>query len=162
LISKGADIDRRDSGKYYFPAISHSVQNGDFEMFKFLLHECKANPNIGSRNPHDAGKIRQKNDGNMPLMIAAWDGRLDYVKELCADPRTSINQQDGNGFTALIKACYWGWLECRDALLEAGADTKIVDRYGYTAQDRYHECLETGRRKNSAYKKKTNGGHYRR
>ena len=161
LISKGADIDRRDCGKYYFPAISHSVQNGDFEMFKFLLHECKANPNVGSRNPHDAGKIRQKNDGNMPLMIAAWDNKLEYVKELCADSRTSLNQQDGNGFTALIKACYWGWLECRDILIDAGADTKIVDRDGYTAEGRYHEYLETGRRKNSNFKKKPNGGHFR-
>ena len=162
LISIGADIDRRDSGKYYFPPLSHSVQNGDFEMFKFLLHECKANPNIGSRNPHDAGKIRQKNDGNMPLMIAAWDNKLEYVKELCNDPRISINQQDGNGFTALIKACYWGWLDCRDILIAHGADTKIVDRDGYTAEDRYNEYLETGRRKNTGYNKKTNGGNYRR
>lgn len=162
LISIGADINRRDSGKYYFPPLSHSVQNGDFEMFKFLLHECKANPNIGSRNPHDAGKIRQKNDGNMPLMIAAWDNKLEYVKELCNDPRISINQQDGNGFTALIKACYWGWLDCRDILVAHGADTKIVDRDGYTAEDRYNEYLETGRRKNTGYNKKTNGGNHRR
>lgn len=162
LISIGADINRRDSGKYYFPPLSHSVQNGDFEMFKFLLHECKANPNIGSRNPHDAGKIRQKNDGNMPLMIAAWDNKLEYVKELCNDPRISINQQDGNGFTALIKACYWGWLDCRDILIAHGADTKIVDRDGYTAEDRYNEYLETGRRKNTGYNKKHNGGNHRR
>lgn len=161
LISKGSDVNRRDTGKYYFPALSHAVQNGDFEIFKFLLHECKANPNVGSRNPHDAGKIRQKNDANMPLMIAAWDNKLEFVRELCADPRTSINQQDGNGFTALIKACYWGWLECRDILIEAGADTKIVDRDGYTAEDRYHEYLETGRRKNNNFKKKPTGGHYR-
>ena len=162
LMSIGADINRRDSGKYYFPPLSHSVQNGDFEMFKFLLHECKANPNIGSRNPHDAGKIRQKNDGNMPLMIAAWDNKLEYVKELCNDPRISINQQDGNGFTALIKACYWGWLDCRDILIAHGADTKIVDRDGYTAEDRYNEYLETGRRKNMGYNKKPNGGNHRR
>lgn len=158
LIRYGADVDKRDCAKYYFPAISHSIQNGDFEMFQFLLHECKANPNIGSRNPQDAGKIRQKNDGNMPLMIAAWDNKINYVKELCADERTSLNQQDGNGFTALIKACYWGWLECRDILIEAGADQKIVDRDGYTAEDRYNEYLETGRRKNANFKKKPNGG----
>ncbi len=163
LISHGADVNKRDNGKYYFPPLSHSVQNGDFEMFKFLLHECGANPNIGSRNPSDAGKIRQKNDGNMPLMIAAWDNKKDYVRELCNDPRTSLNQQDGNGFTALIKACYWGWLDCRDILLEAGADPKIVDRDGYTAEDRYHEFLETGRRKGDNFRKKTNwGGHQKR
>lgn len=158
LMAHEADVNRRDCGKYYFPPLSHSIQNGDFEMFRFLLHECKANPNVGSRNPHDAGKIRQKNDGNMPLMIAAWDNKKEFVKELCADERTSLNQQDGNGFTALIKACYWGWLDCRDIIIQAGADEKIVDRDGYTAEDRYHDYLETGRRKNSNYKKKYNGG----
>lgn len=162
LISHGADVDKRDCGKYYFPPLSHAVQNGDFEIFKFLLHDCNADPNIGSRNPHDAGKIRQKNDGNMPLMIAAWDNKISFVKELLADSRTSINQQDGNGFTALIKACYWGWLECRDLLINAGADTKIVDRDGYTAEGRYNEYLETGRRKNNNFRKKPyNNGGYR-
>ena len=145
-----------DNAKYYFPPLSHSIQNNDFEMFKFLLHECEANPNVGSRNPHDAGKIRQKNDGNMPLMIAAWDNKVEYVRELCADDRTSLNQQDGNGFTALIKACYWGWKESRDIILAAGADPKIVDRDGYTYLDRYNEFLETGRKKNQMYKKNQN------
>lgn len=158
LIRHGADVNKRDNGKYYFPPLSHAIQMDDFEMFKFLLHECNANPNVGSRNPMDAGKIRQKNDGNMPLMIAAWDNKVEFVKELCKDERTSLNQQDGNGFTALIKACYWGWIESRDVLLEAGADPKIVDRDGYTAEGRYNEYLETGRRKYSNYKKKPNWG----
>lgn len=162
LINHGADINQRDCGKYYFPPLSHSIQNNDFEMFQFLLHDCKANPNIGSRNPYDAGRIRQKNDGNMPLMIAAWDNKISYVMELCADERTSLNQQDGNGFTALIKACYWGWIECRDIIINAGADQKIVDRDGYTAEDRYHEYLETGRKKNANYKKKQNRGEQQR
>ena len=160
LIEHGADVNKRDCGKYYFPPLSHAVQNRDFEIFKFLLHDCKANPNVGSRNPKDAGKIRQKNDGNMPLMIAAWDNKTDFVRELCNDERTSLNQQDGNGFTALIKACYWGWIDSRDILLAAGADPKIVDRDGYTAEDRYHEFLETGRRKGDNYKKKSNWGGY--
>lgn len=161
LIAHGADVNKRDGAKYYLPPLSHAIQNNDFEMFCFLLHECKANPNIGSRNPHDAGKIRQQNDGNMPLMIAAWDNKITFVEELCADPRTSLNQQDANGFTALIKASYWGWRESRDILIAAGADTKIVDRDGYTAADRYNECLETGRKKNHSAKKTKNGGHRR-
>lgn len=164
LVKHGADIDKRDCGKHYLPALSHSIQNGDFEIFKFLLHECKANPNVGSRNPFDSGKFHQKdrdkkqnkNDGNMPLMIAAWDNKINYVEELCNDERTSLNQQDGNGFTALIKACYWGWLDCRNILIAAGADTKIVDRDGFTAEDRYHEYLDTGRRKSDNFKKKQN------
>lgn len=83
----------------------------------------------------------------MPLMVAAWDNRINFVKELLKDERTSINQQDGNGFTALIKACYWGHTQCRDMLLKAGADTKITDRNGLTADDHYKECAKLGRRK---------------
>lgn len=156
LIRQGADVDRRDCGKYYFPPLSHAIQNQDIEMFRFLLHECKANPNVGSRNPYDAGKIRQKNDGKMPLMIAAWDNRVEFVRELCGDERISLNQQDGNGYTALMKACYWGWLECRDIIRAAGADERIVDRNGYTAEDHYHEYLDTGRSKNRTFQKKQN------
>lgn len=160
LIERGDDddakeidkvINRRDCGKYYFPPLSHAIQINDFEMFKFLLHDCQANPNIGSRNPYDAGKIRQKNDGNMPLMVAAWWNRVKFVRELCADPRVSLNQQDGNGFTALIKASANGFQECRDIILEAGADPKIVDRDGHTAMDRYNEYLTTLQRMNKKY-----------
>ncbi len=153
LIDNGADVNKRDCKHRYFPPLTHAIQMNDFQMFIFLLNECRANPNVGSRNPHDAGKLRQKdikrekNEGNMPLMVAAWDGKVEFVKALCADERTSINQQDANGFTALIKACYWGFLKCRDILLESGADTKIVDIDGLTADDHYNEFLESGRRK---------------
>ena len=41
-------------------------------------------------------------------------------------------------------------------LIEAGADTKIVDRDGYTAEGRYHEFLETGRRKGDNFRKGDN------
>ncbi len=160
LMSINEDIiNKRDCGRYYFPPLSHAVQNGDIEIFKFLLHDCQANPNVGSRNPYDAGKIHQKNDGNMPLMIAAWDDKKEFVEELCADERTSLNQQDGNGFTALIKACYWRNIDSRNILIKAGADTKIVDRDGYTAQDRLDECLKTGRSKKN--KKPKSGGGWR-
>ena len=157
LIAHGADVNKRDSCRYYFPPLSHVIQNNDWhpehdiELFKFLLHDCYANPNVGSRDPHDFGKIRQKNGGNMPLMVAAWHNKPEYVKILCSDERTSLNQQDGNGFTALIKACGNGFLECRDIIRNAGADTKIVDRDGKTAEDRYDEYLQTGLRMNRNY-----------
>ena len=157
LIAHGADVNRRDTGRYNFPPLSHVIQNNDrfpehdLELFRFLLQDCHANPNVGSRDPHDSGKIRQKNGGNMPLMIAAWHNKPEFVKILCEDERTSLNQQDGNGFTALIKACGNGFLECRDIIRNAGADTKIVDRDGQTADDRYNEYLETGMRMNRNY-----------
>lgn len=153
LISYDADVNKRDCSRRYFPPISHAVQMGDYDMFLFLLQECKANPNVGSRNPFDAGKVRQKNEGNMPLMIAAWEGKKDFVEALCKDERTSINQQDANGFTALMKACMNGhfandrekhtW-DCRKILIDAGADQKIVDINGKTAADWIDEYHDSG------------------
>lgn len=156
LISHGADVNKRDCNRRYFPPLSHAIQMGDYGMFIFLLKECQANPNVGSRNPNRVRKVYQKNEetneetnddkneGNMPLMIAAWDGKELFVRALCGDPRTSINQQDANGFTALIKACGNGFSKCRDILIEAGADTKIVDLNGKNYMDHWNECLEFG------------------
>lgn len=156
LIEHGADVNKRDCSRRYFPPLTHAIQMNDYAMFLFLLNECHANPNIGSRNPHDAGKLRQreKNEGNMPLMVAAWDGKIEFVKALCADERTSINQQDANGFTALIKTCANGYIKCRDVLLEAGADRKIVDIDDMTYEDRYNEYLELGQMKHRNKPKK--------
>ena len=147
LIEHGADVNKRDCNRRYFPPLSHAIQVGDYEMFLFLLRDCKANPNVGSRNPFDAGKVRQKNEGNMPLMIAAWHGKIDFIKALVNEERTSINQQDANGFTALMKASMNGWNTCINLLKEAGADQKIVDIDGKTAEDWYNDCLQYGKLK---------------
>lgn len=158
LISHGADVNKCDCERRYFPPLSHAIQMGERELFDFLLRECKANPNTGSRNPYASSKVRQKNEGNMPLMIAAWSGKAEFVKALCDDERTSLNQQDANGFTALIKASRNGWIKCRDILIGAGADTKIVDMDGLTAEDHYNNYLESGpltpQRKNKGRQRK--------
>lgn len=153
LISHGADVNKRDCSRRYFPPLSHAVQMGDYDMFIFLLKECHANPNVASRNPHDAGKVRQKNEGNTPLMIAAWEGKELFVRALCEDPRTSINQQDANGFTALIKACANKYFKCKDILLEYGADKKIVDINGKNYEDHINEAHEFGPLRTRARKK---------
>lgn len=149
LISNGADVNKRDHESKNFPAITHAIKMHNYEIFSFLLKECHANPNIGSRNPYDIGKVRQKNDGNMPLMVAAWENQKEMVKDLCLweDPHVSLNQQDANGFTALIKACYWGNKECREIIEKAGADTTILDHEGFSAEDRWDECIRIGRYK---------------
>lgn len=147
LISNGADVNKRDHESKNFPAITHAIKMHDYEIFTFLLKECNANPNIGSRNPYDIGKVRQKNDGNTPLMVAAWENQIDMVRDLCADKRVSLNQQDANGFTALIKACYWGNAECRKIIEDSGADTTILDHEGFSAEDRWDECIRIGRYK---------------
>lgn len=137
LIKNGADVNKRDRCGHYFPPLTHSIQLDDYDMFHFLLKECNANPNIGSKNPFSSKLLRQQNEGNMPLMVAAWHGRTKFVKDLCNDPRTSINQQDFNGFTALIKAAIKHRKHCCQILLDAGADVKIVDHDDMTALDRF-------------------------
>lgn len=86
-------------------------------------------------------------------MIAAYDGRKKFVSALCKDERTSINQQDANGFTALMKACMNGhfsdnrdkytW-DIKKILKDAGADEKIVDIDGKTAADWIDEYHRSG------------------
>lgn len=45
-------------------------------------------------------------------------------------------------------------MKCRDILLEAGADRKIVDIDDMTYEDRYNEYLELGRMKDRNKSKK--------
>ncbi|KXB53541.1 ankyrin repeat domain-containing protein [Lachnoanaerobaculum saburreum] len=148
LISLGGDVNKRDNARRYFPPLSHAIQVKDYEMFGFLLVECRANPNVGSKNPYSGEKLRQKNEGNMPLMIAAWHGMTGFVKLLCEDERTSLNQQDANGFSALMKACMNGYFrgdkDIRKVLLEAGADTKLVDMSGRSYIDWMNEYRKNG------------------
>lgn len=77
-------------------------------------------------------------------MVAAWEGRTECLKTLLSDSRISINQQDSNGFTALIKAAANGECECQDLLLKAQADEKIVDHDGLNYKDWYRYYLENG------------------
>lgn len=148
LISLGGDVNKRDNARRYFPPLSHAIQVKDYEMFGFLLVECRANPNVGSKNPYSGEKLRQKNEGNMPLMIAAWHGMTEFVRLLCKDERTSLNQQDANGFSALMKACMNGYFrgdkDIRKVLLDSGADTKIVDMSGRSYIDWMNEYRKNG------------------
>lgn len=142
LIKNGADVNKRDRSDHYLPPLSHILQKREenyeyFDLFIFLLKDCNANPNVGSKNPYSSRLLKQQNEGNMPLMIAAWHKKPRYVKALCEDPRISINQQDDNGYTALIKAAIKGSERCCKILLDYGADYKIIDHQEMTAADRF-------------------------
>lgn len=119
----GIDCNLCDDAKYRLPAISHGVQLNEMDIVKVLV-ESGADVNCQSRG---------KNSGNTPLMISAWDGKIVFVKYFCQQGACT-NQQDSNGFTALIKSCIKKHPNCVKALYGI-TDLKIRSLRGQTAQD---------------------------
>jgi len=95
----GVVLDKQDQQKYCFTPLLHAAQlkDGAFDIFKMLI-EKGADCEMGS-----AGK----NSGNTPLMVCAWGGWKQGVEYLLKQG-ICVNQQDTNGYTALIKACIRG------------------------------------------------------
>lgn len=88
------DLDHKDRHKYGFAPIHHATQIKNIEIIK-LLTEAGADCDLGSDG---------KNKGNTPLMISAWSGFSEGVKYFLSQGACA-NQQDSNGYTALMKAC---------------------------------------------------------
>lgn len=88
------DMDKQDRFKYNFSAIHHATQLKDLSIIK-LLTQFNADIDLGSGG---------KNAGNTPLMISAWSGFKEGVA-FFLENGACANQQDSNGYTALIKAC---------------------------------------------------------
>lgn len=109
-------INAVDHKKHRLPAISHAVQISHLGLVKQMIMNG-ANVNEPSQS--------DKNPYNTPLMIAAYDGKLDFVK-LLVEHGACINQQDkGNGFTALIKAAFQNHADIVKFLLDNNADATI-------------------------------------
>ncbi len=117
------DLNLCDNAKYRLPAISHAVQSGRLDIIEMLV-----------KNGADIDCQSQgKNLGNTPLMISAWHGKTDYVQYFC-NQGASLNQQDSNGFTALIKSCIKNHANCAKILYPI-SDLKIRSFEGLTAKD---------------------------
>lgn len=112
-----------DEAKYRLPAISHAVQLGEMTLVKTLV-EAGADIDFQSQG---------KNRGNTALMIAAWHGKQDFVQYFCQNGACA-NQQDSNGFTALIKACIKKQVSCVRFLYPL-TDSRIRSFEGLTAKD---------------------------
>lgn len=88
------DLDKHDKYKYCFSAIHHATQLKDLSVIR-LLATYNVDIDLGSGG---------KNAGNTPLMISAWSGFGEGV-DFFLENGACANQQDSNGYTALIKAC---------------------------------------------------------
>ncbi len=117
------DINKCDDKKYCLPPISHAIQMKQFAIAKKLV-EGGCDVDKGSEG---------KNSGNTPLMIACWHGLDDFVKLLLM-AGACVNQQDTNGYTALMKCCIRGHPGTAKLVLK-DTDGKIRSREGKTAKD---------------------------
>jgi transcriptional regulator with XRE-family HTH domain len=92
----GVSLDKPDRAKYCFTPLLHAAQlkSDAFEVFKLLI-EKGADCEMGGIG---------KNMSNTPLMVCAWGG-FRQGAEYLLQQGVCVNQQDSNGFTALIKAC---------------------------------------------------------
>jgi len=86
------------------------------------------------KNPLDKGaNINAKNpDGLTALMVAAFNGHLDVVKQL-VEKGADLNERANSGWTALMCAAVEGRTDVARFLLEKGADVNKRDNKGMTA-----------------------------
>ena len=117
------NCDLCDEAKYRLPAISHAVQLGEMPLVETLV---EAGADIDSLS-------QGKNRGNTALMISAWHGKQEFVQYFCKNGACT-NQQDSNGYTALIKACIKKQVTCAK-LLYPFTDPRIRSSEGLTALD---------------------------
>lgn len=155
LIAHGVDLDKTDCNRYCHTPLEHCISlnpkdhgHYPFDIFRMLL-ESGADYSKGSIDETKKRDLRisEKNEGNTPLMKACWEGKRKFVYELLKMPDLSINQQDCNGYTALIKCAVRRYKrkeegkpcdfyeELYQLLIQNGADTRIRDRNNRTAQD---------------------------
>jgi len=159
LLEHGADPNKTDCHQYCHTPLEHCIEryNPDFKEFCILL-EHGADYNKCSVDETQPGhkRISEINEGNTPLMIACFLGKVKYVKKLCSLPEICVNSQDCNGFTPLIKCAVARWNRrnqgkpydrfeaiYRFLINEMHADTLIRDRNNRTAQDWWDRPTET-------------------
>lgn len=151
LLENGADPNKNDNGRYCLPPISHSIQTRErygYDIFRLLL-EAGCDANKAARDERTASylKVGKLNEGNTPLMLACWHAKKKFFYDLCNLDGMSFNQQDSNGYTALIKCAVQRYKrisrektapineEFYNYLLERGVDPLIRDRNNHTAED---------------------------
>ncbi|KAF3788566.1 Ankyrin-3 [Nymphaea thermarum] len=68
-----------------------------------------------------------------PLLLAACCGDVDALNVLIKQPETNLNEQDGDGFSAVMLAAAEGHVAAFRVLIFAGADVKLLNSAGDSA-----------------------------
>lgn len=122
IVENHIDINKGVDESWLPPLQQLAYQKNKLEGARFLLSSLKANVNaLGPENM-------------TALIIAAANGDIGWVKLLLEQPGILGNiQQEFNGYTALIYAAKYGFLDVVEALLQAEVDPTIRDAEGETA-----------------------------
>lgn len=126
--------------KHSIPPLSCAVQQHEIKIVEMLIN-AGADVNRGSEG---------RNYNNTALMIASWHG-FDDIVDILLRNLVCCNQQDSNGFTALIKACIKGHEKIIKKLINK-TDIDIKSKDQYTALD------YLSKEHNDLYKKLKNKG----
>ena len=130
-------------------ALLYSVARWSVQVVNVLLQNG-ASPCIG-----------HSEKGFSPLMIACYKGNLEIAKVLIKADRSTVNQTDIDGKSALILASLYGHTEIVRLLLENGSNPNMMDNDGRSSlmaasQNGYtesvHLLLEAGADPNLVYK----------
>ena len=119
LLKAGAEVNFYN-GRQSPTALSMAASEGKLECLQLLLDNGANIDGIGKSVP--------------PLHIAANEDKRAIIDHLISK-KVSINKKDAAGRTALMYAASEGKLYSVKILVEAGANTSMVDSYGATARD---------------------------
>ncbi|KAK5995630.1 Ankyrin-R-like protein [Cladobotryum mycophilum] len=122
-VVKREEIDQVDANGY--TALNLACRFGHKDVAEALLK-------------NGANCSKPSNNGYHALGYASQNRHTDVVKLLLDQPgiEVSLNAQDGEGSTALYRACQYGHIEIAKLLLERNADAAKVDAHGQS-------CLHT-------------------
>jgi ankyrin repeat protein len=146
FLENGADVNY--TNPYGETALHIAVANGNFDIVKLLVEKYSANINaqtiknttpllialqndqenianyILSRNP--VLNVKEEEWGLTEIHHATLRGYSEIVKKLI-EKKVNLNEQDNDGYTALVYAANNSSNEILKLLLEAGANKALVD-----------------------------------
>lgn len=127
LQKQSIDINKHDCSHLKMTPLAHATQLDNINIIKLLLNNG-ALAHLGNKG---------KNRGNTPFLIAAWDNKRNAIAilEELLKCGISINQVEGNGYSALIKASIKGHKNIVEWLLQKGADKSLRSFNSKTALD---------------------------
>lgn len=113
MAAPAAPVEEGDAGL----AAKKAVDTGDLEAVQRLV-------------PRQVPADWSKGDGWTLVMSAAYKGRTEVLKYLLAH-KGNPNAELPSGYTSLMQACRWGYVDAAKMLIDAGADVnRVSDRTG--------------------------------